>query len=86
MEEKDISVLINNKIKINSEIVVFKYYEMKIEKNLKEKELLATMNLISIKLNNLGYKVYRTGQKYNYKNKEYYVETDKLMIGIKITK
>lgn len=59
---------------------------MKIEKNLKEKELLATMNLISIKLNNLGYKVYRTGQKYNYKNKEYYVETDKLMIGIKITK
>lgn len=86
MEEKDISVLINNKIKINSEIVVFKYYEMKIEKNLKEKELLTTMNLISIKLNNLGYKVYRTGQKYNYKNKEYYVETDKLMIGIKITK
>ena len=59
---------------------------MKIEKNLKEKELLTTMNLISIKLNNLGYKVYRTGQKYNYKNKEYYVETDKLMIGIKITK
>lgn len=83
MNKQDITMLIDNKIKENREKVVFKFYEMKVEKNLTDKELLTTLNLISIRLNNLGYKVYRTGQKYNYKNQEFVVETNELMIGIK---
>lgn len=83
MNKQDITMLMDNKIKENREKVVFKFYEMKVERNLTEKELLAILNLISIRLNNLGYKVYRTGQKYNYKNQEFEVETNELMIGIK---
>ena len=83
MNKQDITMLIDNKIQENREKVVFKFYEMKVEKNLTDKELLTTLNLISIRLNNLGYKVYRTGQKYNYKNQEFVVETNELMIGIK---
>ena len=85
MNKQDITNLIDNKIKENSEKVVFKFYEMKVERNLTEKELLAILNLISIRLNNLGYKVYRTGQKYDYKNQQFIVETNELMIGIKNT-
>ncbi len=83
MNKQDITMLMDNKIKENREKVVFKFYEMKVERNLTEKELLATLNLISIRLNNLGYIVYRTGQKYNYKNQKFVVETNELMIGIK---
>lgn len=83
MNKQDITMLMDNKIKENREKVVFKFYEMKVERNLTEKELLATLNLISIRLNNLGYIVYRTGQKYKYKDQEFVVETNELMIGIK---
>jgi hypothetical protein len=83
MNKQDITILIDNKIKENGEKVVFKFYEMKVERNLTDKELLSTLNLISIRLNNLGYKVYRTGQKYNYKNQKFLVEINELMIGIK---
>lgn len=83
MNLEQITRLIDDKIEQNSNKVVITFYEMKIKHNLSDEELIYILNLIATRLINLGYKVYKTNQKYTYSNKEYKVERNELLIAIK---
>lgn len=74
---------LENKLKQNNELVIYSFYEVRVKQNLKVEESLNYLHLVAIKLENLGYKVYRTGQSYTYKGKDYKVEENQLMVAIK---
>lgn len=83
MNLEDISNIIDSKIAENDEKLIFKFYEMKVKLNLSDQELLEVLHLISIRLNNLGYKVYKTGQRYVFENREYTVQSSELFVAVK---
>lgn len=83
MNLEDISNIIDSKIEENEEKLIFKFYEMKVKLDLSDEELLDVLHLISIRLNNLGYKVYKTDQKYVFKDREYTVQSSELFVAIK---
>ncbi len=79
----EITQLIDNKIEQNDEKIVVSFYELKVKLNLSEDELNSTISLITIRLTNIGYRVYLTGQKYNYNNQDYIVESNELIVAVK---
>ena len=83
MDEKEIYKLLDDKKKENKNKIVISFYELKIKRNLNNQDLFDALHSISEELVKNDYKVYRTDQKYLYNNKEYKVESNELMIGIK---
>ena len=74
---------LENKLKQNNELVIYSFYEVRVKQNLKVEESLNYLHLVAIKLENLGYKVYRTGQNYTYKGKDYKVKSNELLVAVK---
>ena len=74
---------INNKLSQNDEFVRYTYFELKVRHNLSEGEIDEVLRLARNKFENLGYKVYFTGAKYNYKGKEKIVESNEYLVAIK---
>ena len=74
---------INNKISENEELVRYTYFELKVRHNLSEGEIDEVLRLARNKFENLGYKVYFTGAKYNYKGEEKVVESNEYLVAIK---
>ena len=74
---------INNKISENEEFVRYTYFELKVRHNLSEEEIDEVLRLARNKFENLGYKVYFTGAKYNYKGEEKVVESNEYLVAIK---
>ena len=74
---------INNKISQNDEFVRYTYFELKVRHNLSEGEIDEVLRLARNKFENLGYKVYFTGAKYNYKGEEKVVESNEYLVAIK---
>ena len=74
---------INNKISQNDEFVRYTYFELKVRQNLTEEEIDEVLRLARNKFENLGYKVYFTVAKYNYKGEEKVVESNEYLIAIK---
>lgn len=83
MELDEITEFIDNKIREDSNKVVVSFFELKVKRGLTNEKLLSTTNLMAIKLSNMGYKVYRTGQKYIYEDKEHIIESNVLLVAIK---
>lgn len=74
---------LENKLKQNNELVIYSFYEVRIKQNLKVEESLNYLHLVAIKLENLGYKIYRTGQEYIYEGQNKKVEENQLLVAIK---
>ena len=87
MTEKDIIYLIektlNNKFTKDTNFIKYTFYELRVKLNLSEEELYHFLRLIKIKLENLGYKVYLTGDSYILKDKNKQVKDNELLIAIK---
>lgn len=83
MNLQQIDLYIENKIKDNSEYIVFSFYELRVKLNLSSEETLNFIHLASIKLENNNYKIYRTNQKYIYEGKKLKVEENQLLVAIK---
>ena len=83
MDRKEIFKLLDDKIKQDENKVTISFYELKIKRNLNKQDMFDVLHTISEELIKNDYKVYRTDQKYTYNNKEYIVESNELMIGIK---
>ena len=83
MEQNEIYKLLSDKIKEDENKVIISFYELKIKRNLNKQDTFDALHTISEELIKNNYKVYRTNQKYTYNNKEYIVESNELMIGIK---
>ena len=74
---------INKKMLDNEDFIRYTYFELKVKQNLSEEEIDEVLRLARNKLENLGYRVYFTGAKYEYEGKERIVETNELLVAIK---
>ena len=83
MTLEDIRESTDKKISENEKFIKYTFYELRVKENLSEEEMYYFISLASTRLKNLGYSVYRTGQKYFYDYKEQYVKENELLIAIK---
>ncbi len=83
MNLEELTRYIDKKIAQDENKVVIGFYELKVKRDLTDEEVLSVLSLISTRLQNMGYKVYKSGQRYTYRQKEYIVETNELLVGIK---
>ena len=79
---QQIDMYLENKLKQNKNCVIFTFYELRVKLDLTSEETYNFLHLVSTKLENNNYKVYRTGQEYFYKEKRK-VEDNQLMVAIK---
>ena len=82
MNLQQIDMYLENKLKLNKNCVIFTFYELRVKLNLTSEETYNFLHLVSTKLENNNYKIYRTGQEYFYKEKKK-VEDNQLMVAIK---
>ncbi len=87
MNEKEIinliEITLKDKLNKDSYFIRYTFYELRVKLNLSEVELYHFLRLIKIKLENLGYKVYFTGDKYIFNETNKQVEENELLIAIK---
>lgn len=87
MNEKEIinliEITLKDKLNKDSYFIRYTFYELRVKINLTEEELYHFLRLIKIKLENLGYKVYFTGDKYIFNETNKQVEENELLIAIK---
>ena len=74
---------INHKIEENEDFVRYTYFELKIKHNLSEGEIDEVLRLARNKFENIGYRVYFTGAKYNYNGENRVVESNEYLVAIK---
>ena len=80
MNIQQIDDYLEEKINKNREYIVFTYYELRVELNLSSEETYNFLHLVSTKLENNNYSIYRTGQDYYYNgNKK--VEDNQLLVA-----
>lgn len=71
------------KLAKNPKMIRYTYYELKVKLNLTEKGLDRFLRCSKIILEELNYKVFFTGAKFNFENAARVVETNEYMIAIK---
>ena len=86
MNTKFVGDIIDEKLEENDDFVVFSFYELRIKYNLTEEEINKFLTLSKNRFENTKYKVYFTGDKYEYKGKIKTVQDNELMIAIKEVK
>lgn len=74
---------INCKLNQSEEYIICTFYELRVKHNLTENEVNNFLILARTKLENLGYKVYFTGDIYIYNNENKIVEDNELMVAVK---
>ena len=77
---------INKKIAENEEFVRYTFFELKVRHNLSEDEIDEVLRLARNKFENLGYRVYFTGAKYNYQGENRIVESNEYSCNKRIIK
>ncbi|MBP3831225.1 MAG: hypothetical protein ILA02_02495 [Clostridia bacterium] len=82
MTLQEIDQYLENKLKSNENIIEFTFYELRLKLNLSTEETYNFLHLVSTKLENNNYKIYRTGQEYYYRGTKK-VEDNQLMVAIK---
>lgn len=83
MNLKFIDDNINDKLVKDENYVRITYYELRVKNNLSEEETEQFLNLAKIKLNNIGYDVFFTKEKYRYNNANMTVQPNELLIATK---
>ena len=79
---QQIDMYLENKLKQNKKCIIFTFYELRVKLDLTSEETYNFLHLVSTKLENNNYKIYRTGQEYFYQEKRK-VEENQLMVAIK---
>ena len=83
LPRKELDKDINKKIAENEEFVRYTFFELKVRHNLSEDEIDEVLRLARNKFENLGYRVYFTGAKYNYQGENRIVESNEYLVAIK---
>lgn len=82
MDLQQIDIYLENKLKQNKNCVIFTFYELRVKLDLTSEETYNFLHLVSTKLENNNYQIYRTGQEYFYREK-LRVEYNQLLVAIK---
>ncbi len=80
---KDVAQYLDEKIEKDSNFIVCTFYELRIKKDLSKEDTMQFLEYSKNRLRNNGYKVFYTGQKYEYQNTIKTVEDNQLMVAIK---
>lgn len=83
MTLKKLNNIVDQKIDENEEIIIITFYEIVVKEDLSMNELDTVQHLIMQRLENLGYTVYKTGEKYSYKENIQEVKTSELLVALK---
>lgn len=83
MTTQFVTEYLDKKIEKNENYIVATFYDLKVHHNLSDDELEVFLQLAQTKLVNMGYLVYFTGAKYNYKNENKIVESNEILVAIK---
>lgn len=75
--------LISEKLELDENFLIFTYFEVIVKNNLKKEQEQEFCNLAKIKLNNMGYNVYFTNEKFVYEGVLRKVESNQILIAIK---
>lgn len=74
---------INKKLSANQEILTFTFYELRVKNNLSETETQRFLELAQIRLENLGYNTYITGEHFVYADITNIVKENELMVAVR---
>ena len=74
---------IDKKVEENDKFIRYTFYELRVKNNLSEEDIEEFLDINKDYFENKGYKVYFTGDAYNYNNEEKKVEQNELLIAIK---
>lgn len=83
MTTQFVESLINSKMNINQNEIIFTFYELRVKYNLTEEQTDEFLALSKTRLEGLYYKVFFTGAKYTYREERKEVENNQLMVAIK---
>lgn len=75
--------LISTKEEENEQFVKYTFYELRVKYNLTEREANEVLKISKDYFQNKGYKVYFTGERFEYQNANRMVQDNELMIAIK---
>ncbi len=74
---------LNKKLAANDKLIVYTYFELRVKLNLSKLEANRFLELTRIKLENIGYRVYTTGETYIFENHAKVVQENELLVAIK---
>ena len=83
MTMKFVTEYIEKKVNENDKFIRYTFYELRIKNNLSQDDIEEFLDVNKDYFENKGYKVFFTGDKYEYNNETRYVEQNELMIAIK---
>lgn len=75
---------VDKKINQNEKIVKIEYYKLITQAEIRTVEVPDAIEKMSIRLENLGYTVYKENEEYYYNNKKYIVQSNEVLIAILI--
>ena len=78
-----ITKYLDNKISENNQYIDISFFELRIREQLSKSDTDEFIKYSKIRLKNLGYNVYLTGEKYIYNNETKVVNSNQLIIAIK---
>lgn len=84
MDLRTVDSYLNHKLDENSDFILLTFYELRIKLDLSKADTNEFLNLSAIRLKNIGYNVYFTGQEYEYNDKHQIVKANELLVAIKI--
>lgn len=83
MTMQEITEYLDDKIAKNQNEIIITFYEIRVKMNLSEEDTDYLLKIYTARLQNLGYKVYRTGERFVYAEANRTVQSNQLMIAIK---
>lgn len=75
---------VDKKINQNEKIVKIEYYKLITQAEIRTVEVPDAIEKMSIRLENLGYTVYKENEEYYYNNKKYIVQSNEVLVAILI--
>lgn len=83
MTLQDITNYLDSKIAKNPNEIIITFYEIRVKKNLSEEKTDVFLANCKTRLENFGYQVFSTGERFIYNNCNRTVQDNELMIAIK---
>lgn len=83
MTMREIIDYFDSKIAENENFIKITYYELRVKYNINEEEINHFLEIAKNKFENIGYRVYFTGDYFNYKNINMKVQDNEYMVAIK---
>lgn len=84
MDLKTVDSYLNYKLDENDNYILLTFYELRVKLGLSQIDTNEFLNLSAIRLKNIGYDVYFTGQEYDFNDEHRIVKDNELLVAIKI--